>query len=133
MAEGGCYCGSVRYEISGEPINHSICHCRDCQKSSGAASVAWIMLSQDEFVVSKGELKTIKGQNGAERLFCGRCGTGIAYKNQKILPDLLDVQTATLDEPDAHIPEINIQLADQIGWESTAHDLPGFDRFPPQE
>jgi hypothetical protein len=91
------------------------------------------MLSEDEFVVSKGVLKTIKGQNGAERLFCGHCGTGIAYKNQNILPDLLDVQSATLDEPDAYIPEMNIQLADQIGWESTAHDLPGFDRFPPQE
>ena len=70
MAEGGCYCGSVRFEISGEPVNQSICHCRDCQKSSGAASVAWIMLGQDAFSISKGELKTVQGQGGAERLFC---------------------------------------------------------------
>ncbi len=133
MAEGGCYCGLVRYEISGEPVNQSICHCRDCQKSSGAASVAWIMLDQDAFSISKGELKTIQGQGGAERLFCPDCGTGIAYKNGDILSGMVDVQTATLDEPSDYIPEMNIQLAEQIGWEKVAHEMPGFDRFPPQE
>ncbi len=133
MAEGGCYCGLVRYEISGEPVNQSICHCRDCQKSSGAASVAWIMLGQDAFSISKGELKTVQGQGGAERLFCANCGTGIAYKNGDILPGMVDVQTATLDEPSDYIPEMNIQLAEQIGWEKVAHEMPGFDRFPPQE
>ncbi|MEH6757759.1 MAG: GFA family protein [Parasphingorhabdus sp.] len=133
MVQGGCYCGSVRYEVSRDPINQSICHCRDCQKSSGAASVAWIMLAQDGFSLTKGVLKTVKGAGGAERFFCPECGTGIVYKNQNILPGLVDVQTVTLDEPDSYIPEINIQMADQISWEKTAHELPGFERFPPQE
>ncbi|WP_108810348.1 GFA family protein [Sphingorhabdus sp. Alg231-15] len=133
MAEGGCYCGSVRYEISGEPINQSICHCRDCQKSSGAASVAWIMLDQDEFSLTTGALKTVDGQGGAERHFCADCGTGIAYKNANILPGMIDVQTATLDQPDNYIPEMNIQTAEQISWEKVAHEMPSFDRFPPQE
>jgi len=133
MAEGGCYCGSVRYEITGEPINQSICHCRDCQKSSGSASVAWIMLSRDEFSLTSGALKTVAGKEGAERLFCENCGTGIAYKNANILPGMIDIQTATLDQPEAYIPEMNIQLAEQISWEKVAHKMPGFDRFPPQE
>lgn len=133
MADGGCYCGSVRFKITGEPVSQSICHCRDCQKSSGAASVAWIMLDEGEFAVTKGALKTIAGQGGAERLFCANCGTGIAYKNADILPGMIDIQTATLDAPDDYIPEMNIQLAEQIGWEKNAHEMPGFDRFPPQE
>ncbi|GAA0469977.1 hypothetical protein GCM10009096_08620 [Parasphingorhabdus litoris] len=91
------------------------------------------MLSQDEFSVNQGKLKTIAGQGGAERLFCADCGTGIAYKNANILPGMIDVQTATLDLPDAYIPEMNIQLAEQIGWEKMAHEMPSFDRFPPQE
>lgn len=133
MAEGGCYCGSVRYEISGEPINQSICHCRDCQKSSGSASVAWIMLGQNEFSLTSGALKTVTGKEGAQRLFCANCGTGIAYKNANILPGMIDIQTATLDRPEAYIPEMNIQLTEQIPWEKVAHKMPGFDRFPPQE
>ncbi|MEW4467160.1 GFA family protein [Parasphingorhabdus sp. JC815] len=133
MAEGGCYCGSVRYKISGDPITHAICHCRDCQKSSGAASVAWIMMAEDAFTLTKGELKSVNGQSGAQRLFCADCGTGIAYKNDQMLPDLIDVKTATLDTPDDYSPVMNIQLSEQISWEKTAHEIPGFDRFPPQE
>lgn len=133
MAKGGCYCGSVRYEISGDPINHAICHCRDCQKSSGAASVAWLMLAQDGFSLTKGDLKSVNGQAGAQRLFCADCGTGIAYKNAEMLPGMIDVKTATLDAPDDYAPEMRIQLAEQISWEKAAHEMPGFDRFPPQE
>lgn len=133
MAEGGCYCGSVRYEITGDSINHAICHCRDCQKSSGAASVAWIMLAEDGFAVTKGELKSVHGQGGAQRMFCADCGTGIAYKNADMLPGMIDVQTVTLDAPDSYIPDMSIQLAEQVSWVKTAHEIPGFDRFPPME
>lgn len=133
MADGGCYCGSVRYALSGEAANMSICHCRDCQKSSGAASVAWIMAGEDDFTVTQGELKTVNGRGMAQRMFCGECGTGIAYLNSDILPGMIDIQIATLDEPHLFNPGANIQMAEQIGWEKTAHELPGFDRFPSEE
>ncbi|MBF6602669.1 MAG: GFA family protein [Sphingorhabdus sp.] len=133
MAEGGCYCGSVRYEISGEPINHAICYCRDCQRSTGAPSVAWIMLAQDGFSVTKGELKSVHGKAGAQRQFCADCGTGIAYINAEMLPGMVDVQTATLDAPEEYAPQMSIQLAEQIPWVKDAHKMPGFERFPPME
>ena len=34
---GGCSCGAVRYQCDGEPVMAAHCHCRDCQRSSGAA------------------------------------------------------------------------------------------------
>lgn len=133
MAEGGCYCGKVRFELSGDPIGQSICHCRDCQKSSGAASVAWMMLNEDEFRVTLGTLKVIAGAGSARRQFCADCGTGIAYYNADILPGMVDIQTATMDQPDKFMPQANIQTAEQIDWEKSAHQLPGFDRYPPQD
>ncbi|MEO9469491.1 GFA family protein [Parasphingorhabdus sp.] len=132
MAEGGCYCGKIRFKLSGEPVGQSICHCRDCQKSSGAASVAWIMLEQAGFSVTRGTLKTVSGAGSAVRHFCPDCGTGIAYYNAEILPGMVDIQIATMDEPDKFMPEVNIQTAEQIDWEKSAHQLPGFDRYPPQ-
>lgn len=34
---GGCQCGSVRYELTGEPIRLSVVHCNECQRQSDSA------------------------------------------------------------------------------------------------
>ena len=133
MEAGGCYCGAVRYEITGDTINHSLCHCSDCRKSAGASPVAWLMGQADQVTITRGKLKKVKGREGAVRSFCGDCGTGILYENAINLPGLVDVQSATLDNPHAIPVDANIQLADQVEWQKTAHRLPGFDRYPPQE
>lgn len=33
--EGGCACGTIRYETTSEPIFENHCQCTDCQKRSG--------------------------------------------------------------------------------------------------
>jgi Glutathione-dependent formaldehyde-activating enzyme len=35
--EGGCYCGSLRYAVAGDPLNTVICHCKSCQRQTGSA------------------------------------------------------------------------------------------------
>ena len=37
---GGCACGAIRYEISGEPLVMNDCQCRDCQRKSGTGQSA---------------------------------------------------------------------------------------------
>ena len=44
--EGGCLCGAVRYRISAEPIDAGYCHCRMCQRSTGAPVVSWLTMSE---------------------------------------------------------------------------------------
>jgi hypothetical protein len=31
-----CHCGAVRYEVSADPLDAKICHCRTCQSLHGA-------------------------------------------------------------------------------------------------
>jgi hypothetical protein len=38
--EGGCLCGAVRYRLNGEIEESAYCHCRTCQRQSGAPVVA---------------------------------------------------------------------------------------------
>lgn len=129
MLQGGCHCGAVRYEMSDEVTHHSLCHCRDCRVCAGAPVVSWAAVRREALKV-KGEVQTYRSSEDAVRSFCGRCGTGLFYVNEAVLPGLVDVQTATLDDPGALPVQLHVQVADRIGWMETAHELPEFERYP---
>jgi hypothetical protein len=130
MLEGGCHCGSVRYRLEGEPARVGLCHCTDCRRHSGAPLVAWAIYPKEQLEVT-GELATYGSSADGRRQFCPRCGTGLFYLNDVIFAGLVDVQVATLDAPDALHPIEQIQTAERIGWMKAAHELPAFERFPP--
>jgi hypothetical protein len=128
--QGGCQCGAVRYELRGEPKHTALCHCQDCRKSAGAPVVAWTAFADSDFALLAGTLTTFNSSGTAMRSFCPVCGTGIAYRNAEYLPGIVDIQTATLDDPQAFPPQVHIQTAERIGWMAEAHTLPEFARFP---
>lgn len=128
--QGGCHCGAVRYEVNGVPQHVALCHCSDCRKSSGAPMVAWAAFTEDQFRLVEGEPVTFNSSGTAMRSFCAQCGTGLYYRNAEILPGIVDIQSATLDDPDALPPAIHIQVAERIGWMADAHSLPMFERYP---
>lgn len=131
MAEsGGCQCGNVRYEVSGTPQHVALCHCESCRKSSGAPMVSWAAFAEDEFKVTKGEAKTFNSSGKSMRSFCPDCGTGLYFRNAEMLPGIVDIQSATLDNPDAFPAQVQIQTADRIGWMEKAHELRAFERYP---
>ena len=127
---GGCHCGNIRYEVNGEPRYVALCHCEACRKSSGAPMVSWAAFTEDQFRVTKGEAKTINSSGKSMRSLCPDCGTGLYFRNADTLPGIVDIQSATLDNPDVYAPKVQIQTADRIGWIEKAHELPAFDRYP---
>lgn len=129
---GGCHCGAIRYEASGTPQHVALCHCSDCRKSAGAPMVAWAAFDEDELKLTMGEPKTFNSSGETWRSFCGDCGTGLFYRNQSFLPGIVDIQSATLDDPDVLPAGAHIQTAERIKWMETAHTLPVFERFPGQ-
>jgi hypothetical protein len=129
---GGCHCGAIRYEVAGEPIVHALCHCTDCRRHSGAPMVGWSMYPQDALKVTNGTPKLYASSEHGRRQFCADCGTGLFYVNENILPGIVDIQSATYDDPDAVLATMHIQTAERIHWMERAHELPTFERFPPQ-
>lgn len=130
---GGCHCGAVRYEVQGEALTHALCHCTDCRKCAGAPMVAWTMYPIDAVKVTKGEPKIYHSSENGRRHFCADCGTGVFYINAVVLPGIIDIQSATYDNPDAVAPQAHIQVAERITWMEQAHGLPTFERYPPQQ
>ena len=129
----GCHCKAIRYRIDGEAITHALCHCTDCRRHAGAPMVGWTMYLAAAVNIIKGQPKVYISSVNGRRHFCGDCGTGIFYFNEQILPGLIDIQSATYDNPDAVPPQAHIQVAERIGWMKNAHNLPEFERYPPQK
>ncbi len=80
--------------------------------------------------VTSGEPVTYEGKHGARRQFCGTCGTGLLYTNAEMLPGIVDIQSATLDDAEALPPGAQIQRAERLAWFDGLAALPGFDRYP---
>ena len=130
MRSGGCHCGAVRYHISGEPMHHTLCHCSDCRRHAGAPMVGWAMFKSDQIDVSGTRPKAYASSEDGRRHFCAECGTGLFYTNEKMLPGITDVQSSTLDEPEALAPTAHIQVADRLAWMKDIEALPEFARYP---
>ncbi|WP_159983675.1 MULTISPECIES: GFA family protein [unclassified Novosphingobium] len=128
--EGGCQCGAVRYSVEGEPEHVALCHCSDCRKSAGAPTVAWGAFKASEFALTKGAAAVYNSSGASMRHFCATCGTGLYFVNEEYLPGLVDIQVATLDDPDALPPQAQIQVAERIGWMKDLAALPEFERYP---
>ena len=121
--EGGCLCGAVRYRITAEPLDAGYCHCRMCQRSTGAPVVAWLTTPSAGFGWTKGVAAVHRSSPAAERLFCPTCGSQLVFREPGA-PDYLDVTLASLDEPEAFPPEHHIWTSSRIIWFETADDLP---------
>lgn len=129
---GGCHCGAVRYEAEGEAITHALCHCTDCRRHAGAPMVGWTMYNESAVKITKGEPKIYHSSEFGRRHFCADCGTGLFYTNEQVLPGIVDVQSSTYDDPDSVPARAHIQIAERIGWMARVHELPTFERYPPQ-
>lgn len=127
---GGCHCGSVRYRIEGEPGHVDLCHCADCRRNSGAPVVCWAGFQERDLELESGVPKTFNSSGSAFRDFCPDCGTGLFYRNADLLPGIVEVQSATLDDAESLPPHQHIQAAERLGWMERAHELPSVERFP---
>lgn len=123
--KGGCFCGAVRYRLASAPYDTGWCHCRVCQRISGAPALVFTTVPRGDFVVEAGAdcLSTVRTTPFGTRQFCTRCGTPltIAVNHQ---PDEIDVTVASLDLPDEVQPGFHIYCGSSIAWAGACDDLP---------
>ena len=117
--EGGCLCGAIRYRLDGEIEESAYCHCRTCQRQSGAPVVAWFALTPASFAYTKGKPKGYRASDRATREFCGDCGTYLLFREDDATASL-GVNTATLDDPAQVPPTFHIWHQSHIAWFETA-------------
>ena len=114
----GCHCGAVRYEVSADPVDAKVCHCRGCQVLHGAP-MQWAAIFHKRDVRLVSGIEELRFYNSEldrhERVLpckvsCSRCGTLIADEGRRMwlaFPTLFDFGAAQRI-PDAFRPSCHI-------------------------
>jgi hypothetical protein len=88
------------------------------------------MFKAGDVEVTRGAPKVYRSSEHGRRHFCPDCGTGLFYTNDSTLPGVIDVQSGTLDDPNALPAQVHIQTAERLTWMGAVHELPAFERYP---
>lgn len=116
--EGSCLCGSVHYAFEGEPLMVGACHCKNCQRQSGAPFSVICGVPEAAYEQT-GITKTYqdKGDSGqaVERVFCPECGSPILSR-VGAMPGMVFIKAGTLDAPEQFSPSIELYCDRRWPW-----------------
>ncbi|QNM95063.1 GFA family protein [Chitinimonas koreensis] len=118
--EGGCTCRAVRYRMETAPLFVHCCHCRWCQRESGAAFALNAMIESERVTVLQGEPELVPTPSNSGRgqkiLRCPHCRIALWSHYAGAGDAVRFVRVGTLDQPDWLPPDIHIFTASKQPW-----------------
>ena len=112
---GGCFCGSIRYEIDVGEYKVANCHCTMCRRCHAAPFVTWLVVPSDHFRFVKGQAKRLDTSSRAHREFCDKCGSHVTCESSEY-PGIIDIPTGSLDAPDNFRPTSDVYADTKLPW-----------------
>ncbi len=135
IAQGGCYCGRCRYELTKRPIFKALCYCRACQHIAGGGPQYFLLVPEEGFQVVAGRLKTFARDDlpgSVTRSFCPECGTHIFTRRPGLAGVILKI--GTLDDPAVYgQPKAAIFVAEKQPFHIVPDGLPQFKGLPAEK
>ena len=131
--EGGCLCGQIRYRSDAEPLLTVICHCKNCQRQSGASYSTNLAMPRGSLSF-EGEMTIYadKGDSGkyVNRFFCQACGSPIMSEPETI-ESLSIVKVGTLDDTSWVEPSMEIYCDSAQEWTRAGLSLQSYPKMMP--
>ena len=125
---GACACGTVRFAVTAPFDTAGYCHCKRCQRRSGALWSENGFVSGDAFEITDGagSVRTWVPPGGSPKAFCGECG-GHVYAGDPDGP-LVVVRLGAVDGDPGIRPQWHTWVSSAPDWEALPDDgLPRFD------
>src|SRR5215469_2513537 len=136
-AEGGCDCRRVRYRMQTHPLFVHCCHCRWCQRESGAAFALNAMIEAQRVVhlASEPEIIRTPSQSGRGQLIarCPECRVALWSTYGGAGPVIRFVRVGTFDNPDLLPPDIHIFTASKQPWIELPKSIPAVPEYYDRE
>jgi len=117
---GGCDCRALRYRMESRPLFVHCCHCRWCQRESGAAFALNAMIESDRVSLLAGEPEMVdtpsESGRGQKIARCPKCRIAVWSNYSGAGAAVRFVRVGTLDNPDRLPPDIHIFTASKQPW-----------------
>ncbi len=117
---GQCFCGAVKYTVTGDPINVRACHCRDCQRLTGSAFFVRALFPKDQVTIT-GQVAEFPSSEEVIRKFCPRCGSQL-FADRKSRPDTISIALGSFNNLNGILPPEHIWVSDKQAWFSIPAD-----------
>ena len=135
--EGGCDCRQIRYQVASRPLFVHCCHCRWCQRESGASFALNAMIEADRVsdIAATPELVHTPSASGLGQKVarCPVCRVAIWSTFAGAGPLLRFVRVGTLDNPDHLPPDIHIFTSSKQPWLVLPTDAPAVPEYYDRE
>ncbi len=135
--EGGCTCGAVRYRLASAPMFVHCCHCRWCQRETGASFALNAMIESDRVtdLGAQPELVSTPSESGMGQKIarCPRCRIAVRSHYAGSGPITSFVRVGTLDQPDLLPPDVHIFTASKQPWVVLSPNVPAFAEYYERE
>jgi hypothetical protein len=126
---GACYCRAITYAVADEFEYALICHCTDCQRSTGSAFKPFGGIAATKLTVTAGGSEIAQfGDEHAHNAFCQRCGS-LLYSLVRD-GEYVHVTYGTLLDAPGRMPSAHIFVRSKASWHVIGDDLPQFQAFP---
>jgi hypothetical protein len=124
---GSCACGEVAFEVTAPFDTAGYCHCKRCQRRSGALWSMNAIVPADGFAITRGRERVRSWSppdEGLPKAFCAECG-GQLYSDGG---DFIVVRLGLVDGDPGIKPQWRQWLESAPAWEPIPDD--GLPRFP---
>ena len=109
--KGGCLCGAVKYEVTGEPVRVAQCHCDDCRRATGSAFATNVFVKEEDITVLQGETNSFQhtADSGSTmtKEFCGNCGSQL-FGSGSGTPGIKNIKIGSIDDVGDIKPQIEV-------------------------
>jgi hypothetical protein len=131
--EGRCTCGQVRYRMESAPLIVHCCHCRWCQRETGAAFAVNAMIETVRLTLLAGDpvrvLTPSNSGKGQAILRCPECRVATWSHYAGAGDALAFVRVGTLDEAERLPPDVHIFTASKQAWVRVPDGVPAFEGY----